>query len=92
MRTLSEADRQFLSALQALMAEYQFGPRETLHILTGRPPPQQTTGPKRQAKKTYRNPFNGHCIHVRAGKNMTYRAWISQYGEATVESWLIEPI
>lgn len=91
MPTLSEADRQFLPALQALMAEYQFGPRETLHLLTGQPP-RQKTGPQRQAKKTYRNPFSGHCIHVRAGKNLTYRAWISQYGKTTVESWLIEPI
>ncbi|MCY1551197.1 hypothetical protein D9M68_875110 [compost metagenome] len=56
------------------MDEYQFGPGETLHILTSRPLLRRKTGAKRQARKIYRNPHNGHCIHVRAGKNLTYRA------------------
>lgn len=92
MPTLSEADRQFLSALQALMAEYQFGPRETLSILTNRPHPRQKTGPRRQPTKVYRNPYNGRSVRVRAGKNLTYRAWIAQHGAETVESWLVESI
>lgn len=90
MSSLSEADRQLLSAIHALMREYGVSRLRLLKIL-GCPPSRPTfTGPLPRPLQTYRNPHTGVCIQVRAGKSLTYRAWVAEFGEDIVASWAIE--
>lgn len=91
MSNLSEADRQLLSAIQALMREYDISRLRLLKIL-GCPPSQPAfMGPLPRPLRTYRNPHTGVCIHVRAGKSLAYRAWVAEFGEDVVASWAVEP-
>lgn len=92
MSNLSEADRQFLSALHALMREYDISRPQLLQILGWNLSRRTLTGPLPRPLKTYRNPHTGVCIQVRAGRSLTYRAWVAEYGEDAVAGWLVEPI
>ncbi|MDH4555778.1 hypothetical protein E8F11_11450 [Pseudomonas sp. BN417] len=91
MPLLSENDRRFLVAVQALMDEYQVSCTQLLQILDRDLPRRGVTGPTPQPLRTYRNPNTGRAIRVRAGRSPTYRAWVAQYGQATVATWRSEP-
>ena len=91
MPALSEADRQFISAVHGLMREYNIS-RSHLLAMLDRTPRRAVKGPAPQPLKTYLNPHTQRSIQVRASRNLTYRAWVAEYGEDIVATWQIEPI
>ncbi|MCY1369347.1 hypothetical protein D9M69_563830 [compost metagenome] len=86
--TLSEMDRKFLTELHDLMLEYQINRQELLKLLDRSFSGRIVTGPTPQPLRVYCNPFTGHVIRVRADKNLTYRAWVTKYGQEVVATWL----
>lgn len=84
MSRLSEADRQLLSAIHTLMREYGVSRSCLLKILGCAPSSLALTGPIPRPLQTYLNPHTGTRIRVRAGKSLTYRAWVAEFGEDTV--------
>ncbi|MNN93513.1 hypothetical protein D3C81_2119790 [compost metagenome] len=74
------------------MREYEISHSQMLQILGRDLPRRGVTGPTPRPLRTYRNPYTGHVIRVRAGRSLTYRAWVAEYGEDVVASWLAEPI
>lgn len=90
MLSLSEADRQLLSDVHALMREYGISRRCLLEILGVTPSRTAFTGPIPRPLQTYCNPHTGVCIRVRTGKSLAYRAWCAEFGEDVVAGWTIE--
>lgn len=91
MPALSEVDRQFISAVHGLMREYNISRSQVLAMLD-RNPRRAVKGPTPQPLKTYFNPHTQRSIQVRACRNLTYRAWVAEYGEDIVATWQIEPL
>ncbi|WP_044874411.1 DNA binding protein [Pseudomonas sp. LFM046] len=90
MPALTETDRHFISAVHALMREYNVS-RSQLLAMLDRNTRRAVPGPTPQPLKTYLNPHTQQSIQVRACRNLTYRAWVAEYGDATVATWQIEP-
>ncbi|QEY62927.1 hypothetical protein FXN65_12890 [Metapseudomonas lalkuanensis] len=91
MPALSEIDRQFISAVHTLMREYDIS-RSQLLAMLDRNTRRVIPGPTPQPLKTYLNPYTLQSIQVRVCRNLTYRAWVAEYGEEIVATWQIEPI
>ncbi|MDH4563850.1 MULTISPECIES: hypothetical protein [unclassified Pseudomonas] len=91
MHALSETDRHFISAVHALMREYSIS-RSQLLAMLDRNTRRAVPGPTPQPLRTYLNPHTRQSIQVRVGRNLTYRAWVAEYGEEIVATWQIEPI
>lgn len=91
MANLSDADRELLSAIHALMREYGVSRLKLLKILGYAPsravPPRSSPSPL----QTYRNPHTGATIRVRSHKSRAYRAWVTEFGEDVVANWRVEP-
>lgn len=49
----------------------------------------RTTGTRKPREmKTYKNPHSGEVVQTKGGNHSVLKAWKSQYGSDTVESWL----
>lgn len=86
---------EFEEKLRALMGEYSVSLRDIINLLdpqAGRPsfvnqaPQKGSRAPR--AVKRYVNPESGEVVETKGGNHKTLKAWKSQYGAETVESWL----
>ncbi|WP_210558299.1 MULTISPECIES: histone-like nucleoid-structuring protein, MvaT/MvaU family [unclassified Pseudomonas] len=85
---------EFESKLRGLLAEHGYSLKDVINILD----PQasrhtQVSSPKagrRQARKVkvYKNPHTGEVIETKGGNHRGLKEWKTEYGAATVESWL----
>ncbi|MCI0510322.1 H-NS histone family protein [Chromohalobacter marismortui] len=87
---------EFKEKLEALMKEYDKTPAAVIEMLDPQPDSrpaaasQATTGGRRKRKlKIYKNPNTGEVVETRGGNQKTLKAWKDQYGNDTVESWLV---
>ena len=82
--------------LEALMKEYDKSPAAVIEMLDPQPesrskPATQTNtaGRRKRKLKIYKNPNTGEVVETRGGNQKTLKAWKDEYGNDTVESWLV---
>ncbi|WP_280561253.1 MULTISPECIES: histone-like nucleoid-structuring protein, MvaT/MvaU family [unclassified Chromohalobacter] len=90
------SELEFKEKLEALMKEYDKTPAAVIEMLDPQPASrpesasQANTGGRRKRKlKIYKNPNTGEVVETRGGNQKTLKAWKDQYGNETVESWLV---
>lgn len=88
-------EMEFETKLRSLLGEYGYSLREVINILDPQAGVRQvnaaasTTGTRKPREtKTYKNPHNGELVQTKGGNHSVLKAWKSQYGSDTVESWL----
>ncbi|OAI93405.1 MULTISPECIES: histone-like nucleoid-structuring protein, MvaT/MvaU family [Pseudomonas] len=87
---------EFEEKLRALLADYGFSLRDVINLIdpaaAGRKAPPAVTSSsivrKPRVVKVYKNPYNGEIIETKGGNHSRLKAWKSEYGAETVESWL----
>ncbi|MBB3231941.1 histone-like nucleoid-structuring protein, MvaT/MvaU family [Halomonas stenophila] len=88
-----QAEFEFKESLEALMKEFDKSAADVLALL--RPEPASESGQKAQGQrrtrklKVYENPNTGEVVETRGGNQKTLKAWKEEFGEETVESWLV---
>lgn len=85
---------EFETKLRALLAEHGFSLKDVINILdptmsrsAPSAAPKKGTRKARQVK-VYKNPHSGEVVETKGGNHSTLKAWKSEHGSATVESWL----
>ncbi|SDJ64874.1 histone-like nucleoid-structuring protein, MvaT/MvaU family [Billgrantia gudaonensis] len=90
-----KAELAFKDKLEALMREFDKSAADVIGLLDpqgGAKPVAKSpaTGGRRKRKlKIYKNPNTGEVVETRGGNQKTLKAWKDQYGQDTVESWLV---
>lgn len=86
-------EMEFEGKLRILLAEYGFSLKNVIALLD----PQARSIPSSEPKvgirkprqvKVYKNPHTGEIVETKGGNHRTLKEWKSEYGAATVESWL----
>ncbi|MHA3025235.1 histone-like nucleoid-structuring protein, MvaT/MvaU family [Chromohalobacter israelensis] len=90
------SELEFKEKLEALMKEYDKSPAAVIEMLDPQPesrskPATQanTAGRRKRKLKIYKNPNTGEVVETRGGNQKTLKAWKDEYGNDTVESWLV---
>ncbi|RXE48112.1 MULTISPECIES: histone-like nucleoid-structuring protein, MvaT/MvaU family [Chromohalobacter] len=90
------SELEFKEKLEALMKEYDKSPAAVIEMLDPQPesrskPATQTNnvGRRKRKLKIYKNPNTGEVVETRGGNQKTLKAWKDEYGNDTVESWLV---
>ncbi len=85
---------EFETKLRDLLAKYGYSLKNVINLLdpqAGRrgpiAEPKAGTRKARQVK-VYKNPHTGELIETKGGNHKGLKAWKSEHGAATVESWL----
>ncbi|GAB2798301.1 transcriptional regulator MvaT [Halomonas shantousis] len=93
-RLKSELD--FKQKLESLMSEYGKNATDVAEFLNVGSETRATsakapsTGGRRKRKlKIYKHPETGEVIETRGGNHKTLKAWKDEYGNDTVEEWLV---
>jgi TolA-binding protein len=88
-----KGELEFKAKLESLMEEFEKRPADVIALLdphqgAGKPA-TSTTGRRKRRLKIYKNPHTGDVIETRGGNHKGLRGWKSEYGDETVESWLV---
>ncbi|AJY53203.1 histone-like nucleoid-structuring protein, MvaT/MvaU family [Halomonas sp. KO116] len=81
--------------IEALMTEFDKTNRDVINLLDPEHFSTNASGKtgtgvrKKRALKVYKNPETGEVIETRGGNHKGIRAWKDQYGQETVDSWVI---
>lgn len=90
----------FDAALEAFLAQHSMN-KQKLHLFLRTDPSvdfyKKPVGAKTkaagatnpEATKTFRNPHTGEILTVKRLSHGTYKKWVADHGEKTVQSWLI---
>ncbi|MGM0987791.1 MAG: histone-like nucleoid-structuring protein, MvaT/MvaU family [Pseudomonadota bacterium] len=88
-----QAELEFKEKLEALMKEYGKSAADVIALLNPKPASSSaaaSTGVRRKRKlKIYKNPNTGEVVETRGGNQKTLKAWKDEFGDETVESWLV---
>ncbi|EPC03454.1 H-NS histone [Litchfieldella anticariensis FP35 = DSM 16096] len=92
-----KAELEFKEKLEALMKEFNKNAADVIELLdpksagkAARVSAPSTAGGRRKRKlKIYKNPNTGEVVETRGGNQKTLKAWKDEYGNETVESWLV---
>ncbi|WP_163574692.1 histone-like nucleoid-structuring protein, MvaT/MvaU family [Halomonas faecis] len=90
-----KAELAFKDKLEALMREFGKSAADVINLLDpqgGTKPaakPPAGGGRRKRKLKIYKNPNTGEVVETRGGNQKTLKAWKDQYGQDTVESWLV---
>lgn len=84
---------EFEGKLKNLMQSYGKGLKEIIAILepapVGRKLEKATASHRRpRALKRYKNPHTNEVVETKGGNHRVLKEWKTEYGAATVESWL----
>ncbi|MCE9662978.1 DNA binding protein [Halomonas sp. M5N1S17] len=88
-----QTEIEFKNQLESLMKDFDKSSADVLSLL--RPGQQadsgqQAPGQRRKRKlKIYENPHSGEVVETRGGNQKTLKAWKDEFGDETVESWLV---
>jgi len=92
--TAIQAEMEFEDKLRGLLGGYGYSLRDVINILDPqarvRLPAsvaQEKTTRKPREVKTYKNPHNGEVVQTKGGNHAVLKAWKSEHGAETVESW-----
>lgn len=90
----------FDAALEAFLAQHSMN-KHKLHLFLRSDPSvdfykkpvaakgKATRNSHPEPTKTFRNPHSGEILTVKRLSHSTYKQWVAEHGEATVQSWLI---
>ncbi|SDK73332.1 H-NS family protein MvaT [Franzmannia pantelleriensis] len=92
-----KAELEFKEKLEALMKEFDKSAADVIELLDPKPAnkaaakaPATSAGGRRKRKlKIYKNPNTGEVVETRGGNQKTLKAWKDEFGNDTVESWLV---
>ncbi len=86
-----KAELDFKGKLEKLMKDFDKSAGEVVALLSPEPAHGKTaaSGRRKRRLKIYKNPQTGEVIETRGGNNKALRNWKDEYGEETVESWLV---
>ncbi|MCH4563649.1 MULTISPECIES: histone-like nucleoid-structuring protein, MvaT/MvaU family [Halomonas] len=90
-----KTELEFKEKLEALMREFDKSAAEVIALLDPKStaasaPKAVAAGGRRKRKlKIYKNPNTGEVVETRGGNQKTLKAWKDEYGNDTVESWLV---
>ncbi|MFY0990158.1 histone-like nucleoid-structuring protein, MvaT/MvaU family [Halomonas sp. C05BenzN] len=89
-----KAELEFKEKLESLMREFDKSAADVIALLNPKPaaaaPKTAAAGGRRKRKlKIYKNPNTGEVVETRGGNQKTLKAWKDEYGNDTVESWLV---
>lgn len=90
-----KAELEFKEKLEALMREFDKSAADVITLLDPKPvaaaaPKSAAAGGRRKRKlKIYKNPTTGEVVETRGGNQKTLKAWKDEFGNDTVESWLV---
>lgn len=91
-----KSELEFKEKLESLMAEFNKSAADVIDLLNPKPASSAAaaksggTGARRKRKlKIYKNPNTGEVVETRGGNQKTLKAWKDEYGNDTVESWLV---
>lgn len=90
-----KAELAFKDKLEALMREFGKSAADVINLLdpqgSAKPAAKSPIGGGRRKRKLkiYKNPNTGEVVETRGGNQKTLKAWKDQYGQDTVESWLV---
>lgn len=85
---------EFESKLRALLAEYGYSLPNVINLLdpqgVRRVQASEAKAGTRKPRqvKVYKNPHTAEVVETKGGNHKTLKEWKSEYGPATVESWL----
>ena len=92
--TAIQAEMEFENKLRALLAEYGFSLRDVINLLDPKasvrqqsPVSQEKNTRKPREVKIYKNPHNGEVVQTKGGNHAVLKAWKTEHGAETVESW-----
>lgn len=88
-------EKEFKDRLFELMEEYNRDTNTVIGLLSPSQARDSSAGDKpakrrKRRLKIYKNPNTGETVQTRGGNQKRLKAWKEEYGEATVESWLVE--
>lgn len=88
---------EFEAKLRDLLAQYGCSLKDVINILDphsanrkGVPAAPEKSARRARSVKVYKNPHNGEIVETKGGNHKTLKAWKSEYGSDTVESWLAQ--
>lgn len=90
-----KSELEFKSKLEALMNEFGKRPADVVALLDpaadqrASKPASSNAGRRKRRLKIYKNPHTGEVIETRGGNHKGLRSWKDEYGDETVESWLV---
>ncbi|GHC25261.1 histone-like nucleoid-structuring protein, MvaT/MvaU family [Aidingimonas halophila] len=93
-----KAELEFKEKLESLMSEFNKSAADVIELLDPQSAAKSTAksasggagGTRRKRKlKIYKNPHTGEVVETRGGNQKTLKAWKDEYGNDTVESWLV---
>ena len=92
-----KADLAFKSELEELLKRHGKTAQEAVEVLdpnySAEDTQPQTGGPQQRKKrklKVFENPHTKERVETRGGNQKTLKAWKEEFGEDTVNGWLIE--
>lgn len=88
---------EFEQKLRGLLGEYGYSLKNIISLLDphasraprAAPAAASSRGQRKpRAVKVYKNPHTGEVVETKGGNHKTLKEWKSEFGAATVESWL----
>jgi len=91
-----QSELEFKAKLESLMKEFDKSAADVIALLDPKPAASApkaasaAAGGRRKRKlKIYKNPNTGEVVETRGGNQKTLKSWKEEYGNDTVESWLV---
>ena len=94
-----KSELEFKEKLEALMGEFNKSANDVINLLdpkrssaggfSGQAANSNTPGRRKRKLKIYKNPNTGEVVETRGGNQKTLKSWKDEYGNETVESWLV---
>lgn len=93
-----KAELEFKQKLEALMKEFDKSAGEVIEMLSPKSAAKPSSsssssaaagGRRKRKLKIYKNPNTGEVVETRGGNQKTLKVWKDEYGNDTVESWLV---
>ncbi|MCL7929047.1 histone-like nucleoid-structuring protein, MvaT/MvaU family [Halomonas llamarensis] len=90
-----KSELEFKERLEALMEEFGKMPADLVALFdpnvrsNAQKQMKSTDGRRKRRLKIYENPHTGDVIETRGGNHKGLRSWKAEYGDDTVESWLV---
>lgn len=86
----------FKKDIEAVLDRYERSPKDLVQLFgltstSSSGTAQAKTGSRRKRKlKVYKNPNTGEVIETRGGNHKDLKAWKAEFGNDTVEGWVVE--
>lgn len=87
-----QAELEFKTKLEQLMKEFDKSAADVIALIDPARAQRPATEPRTRRKrklKVYQHPDTGEIVETRGGNQKTLKAWKDEFGDETVEGWLV---